>query len=176
MFYAILPFSAKFILSVSPFSAKYSSHTRQLPPNFHTLSGKIMAVIRDCRIATTIFTICQSELTKIPCELLHRSAIALPFGLPVRVIGIGCAECAYLPKIKGGKMFKSLREFTQFSLRFYSNLLRILLKSRRGCAMIGGCIVRPKYRRILAIRQPKERYIRVASVRLPLVFGWRGIG
>ena len=101
--------------------------------------------------------ILQCGVTKISCELLHRYAIALPFGVPVRVIGIGCAECACLPKIKGGKMFKSLREFTQFSLRFYSNLLRILLKSRCGYAMIGGCLVRPKCRRILAIRQPKER-------------------
>ena len=145
MFYAILPFSAKFICLFCRF-----------PPNVSHLPH-VWSAIRDCRIATTIFTICQSEPTKISCELLHRFAIALPFGVPVRVIGIGCAECAYLPKIKGVKMFKSLREFTQFSLRFYSNLLRILLKSRRVRAMIGGCIVRPKCRRILAIWQPKEK-------------------
>ena len=145
MFYAILPFSAKFICLFCRF-----------PPNVLHLP-RVRSAIRDCRIATTIFTICQSELTKIPCELLHRSAIALPVGVPVRVIGIGCAECAYLPKIKGGKMFKSLREFTQFSLRFYSNLIRILLKSRCGRAMIGDGVVRPKCRRISAIRQPKEK-------------------
>ena len=120
--------------------------------------------------------ILQCGVTKISCELLHRFAITLPFGVPVRVIGIRCAECACISKIKGGKMFKSLREFTQFSLRFYSNLLRLLLKSRCGYAMIIGCIVRPKYRRISAERQLKERYIRAASVRLPLVFGSRGIG
>ena len=78
-----------------------------------------------------------------------------------------------MPKFKGGKMFKSLREFTQFSLRFYSNLLRILLKSRRVRAMIGGGVVRPKRRRISAEWQPKERYIRAVSVRYRLVSGSR---
>ena len=171
----LLPISAKCFMQFCRFPPNLFCLFRRFPPNVLRLP-RVWSAIRDCRIATTIFTICQSELIKIFCELLHRFAIALPFGVPVRVIGICCAECAYLPKINGGKMFKSLREFTQFSLRFYSNLLRILLKSRHGCAMIGGCIVRPKCRRISAEWQPKERYIRAASVRLPLVFGSRWIG
>ena len=153
----VLSISTNFLIVNSSNTTVFHSAKCQFSPTCRALSGKIIVVIRDCRIATTIFTIYQSELTKISCELLHRFAIALPFGVPVRVIGIGCAEYAYLPKFKGVKMFKSLREFTQFSLRFYSNLLRILLKSRCGYAMIGGCIVRPKCRWILAIRQPKEK-------------------
>ena len=135
----LLSISAKCIYGHLSISADLFWLFCQFPPNVSHLP-RVWSAIRDSRIATTIFTICQSELTKVSCELLNRFVIALPFGVPVRVMGIRCAECAYLPKIKGGKMFKSIREFTQFSLRFYSNLLRILLKSRRGCAMIGGLL------------------------------------